>query len=178
MNSTVKTVTTEHEGLGSARLIFHHVCFIVFLSFLRLLHWYTFRWWSGAPPSINAQCTMTVLRPPERLSCVYSEAVQWFEYFYIQLKLPNSLSGSSFMRNGISFKASHVLFRFLTLPSAGVFLQGLCLWCLFSLFMVSEHVTSNASDSESSYRKCVFPFISFHHVLIEFIPLNFLSLSV
>ncbi|KTG41667.1 hypothetical protein cypCar_00012979 [Cyprinus carpio] len=27
----------------------------------------------------------------------------------------------------------------------------LCLWCSFSLFMVSEHVTSNASDSESSY---------------------------
>uniref|UniRef100_A0A672M137 Disks large homolog 1 n=1 Tax=Sinocyclocheilus grahami TaxID=75366 RepID=A0A672M137_SINGR len=32
-----------------------------------------------------------------------------------------------------------------------------------------KHVTSNASDSESSYRKFVFPFISFHHVSLNFI---------
>uniref|UniRef100_A0A672LX49 Disks large homolog 1 n=1 Tax=Sinocyclocheilus grahami TaxID=75366 RepID=A0A672LX49_SINGR len=34
---------------------------------------------------------------------------------------------------------------------------------------VDQHVTSNASDSESSYRKFVFPFISFHHVSLNFI---------
>ncbi len=44
--------------------------------------------------------------------------------------------------------------------------------------MVSEHVTSNASDSESSYRKFVFPFISFHHNVIEFISLNVMNLSI
>ncbi len=44
--------------------------------------------------------------------------------------------------------------------------------------MVSEHVTSNASDSESSYRKFVFPFISFHHNVIEFISLKVMNLSI
>lgn len=44
--------------------------------------------------------------------------------------------------------------------------------------MVSEHVTSNASDSDSSYRKFVFPFISFHHNVIEFVSLNSTSLSI